>query len=127
MSGKTGGSIGLSVLGEIKKTQEEAAARKAAGKSAKKGDAPTDPRYSADELERLFANTGVIVAKDGSVLLKPANTGARRGRAPRMLVAATPEAIDAMADGLKSLLADEERMAAKIESFKEWAAKQDAK
>ena len=121
MSGKTG-NLGLKVLGEIQTEAEERAARKAAGKAAK-GNKPADPRYSADELERLHANTSVVVAKDNTILLKPANTGARRGRAPRLLIPATPEAIDAMAEGLKELLADEERMAAKVESFNEWAGR----
>ena len=118
--------IGLSVLASIKAEADQKAADKAAGKSSgNKGE--HNPSYSADEFERLISNTGVIVAKDGTILLKPANTGARRGRAPRALVEATPEAVDKFCEGLKMLLADDEVMAEKVNSFKAWAAGQDAK
>lgn len=117
-----GKGIGLSVLASIK----QEAADKAAGKAAK-GDKEHNPAYSADELERLVANTGVIVAKDGTLLLKPANTGARRGRAPRLLIEATPEAVDKLCEGLKMLIADGEAMGEKRASFEKWATEQDAK
>ncbi len=118
--------IGLSVLAEIKADADQKAKDKKAGK-ASKGAKGSNPAYSADELERLLTNTGVIVAQDGTVLLKPANTGARRGRAPRCLIPATPEAVDKLCEGLKMLIADEATMAEKVNSFKSWAAAQDAK
>ena len=114
--------IGLSVLASIKAEAEQKAQAKAEGKSGKDGD--NNPAYSADELERLIANSGVIVASDGTVLLKPANTGARRGRAPRLLIEATPESIDKLCEGLKLLVADEATMAEKVSNFKAWIAKQ---
>ena len=116
------GSMGLGILAGIKDEQARKQADKAAGK-ASKGDKATSPAYSSDELERLLANTGCIVAADGTVLLKPANPGARKGRAPRLLVEATEEAIDKLCEGLKALIADEATLTEKVESFKAWAAK----
>lgn len=121
------GSMGLSVLADIKAESEAKAKAKADRKAAKgKGGKakPADPRYSADEFERLSANTGVTVAKDGTVLLRPANSGPRRGRAARLLVEATPEAIDALCESLKAILADEALMGEKRASFEAWQAKQ---
>lgn len=109
------GKLGLKVLGEIKTEAERRATRKIVPKPAR-----TDFQFSLEEVDRLHDNTSVIVARDGSLILKPANSGAQRGKPPRLLIPATPEAVDAMAAALKQLLADEERMAAKVESFNEW-------
>lgn len=114
-----GKGIGLSVLAQIKAEAEDKAKRKAQGK-ANKGEAEHSPAYSADASERLFANTSVILSKDDEILLKPANTGARRGRAPRLIVEATEAAVDQLCADLKALIKDEALMAEKRASFEEW-------
>ena len=113
--------IGLSVLASIKQEAADKAKAKAEGK-ATTGETEHNPAYSADELERLLANTGVIVTRDGDLLLKPANTGARRGKAPRLLIKATVEDIDKLAEGLKMLIADEEAMGEKRADFERFIA-----
>ena len=110
--------VGLEILSAIQAEKKERAARRKAGKSAK--DVPSDPRYSADEMERLLSNTSVFESSEGEILLRPATCGPRKGRAPRLIIPATEAGIEALAEGLRLLIADEAAMKERLEETKRW-------
>ena len=111
----------LDVLGEMEAEAKEAKANK--GRKAASGDRPVNPAYSSDDFTRLVSNCWLTETSDGGVLIRVANSGARKGKSPAFRLMATEEDVDRWAAMLKAMVNDPELMKRRLEECNEIAAK----
>jgi len=120
MAKRTAGSVGLGILAAMRKDNEAKAKAKAAKGTGGGARSMTD-------LERLLANTGVTRTKDGTVLLRVANSFPKRGKdgepnkAPVLRAKADHEEIDRLAANLHAIVEDKTWLEEGLVSFDRWA------